>query len=87
MRFFESYEITPNVFSSLIRDSDMCKLSDAQEICKGIEDHFCYRIKEQGFYFQLSDDYNTDMWYAAIEIASAFIGLLFFLFVYYTKEL
>ena len=55
--------------------------------CQQLVKKICTYVTHYGGWFQLTEFGNTEWWFALIMICSVLLGLTFFLFVYYTKEL
>ena len=79
-------DITP-VSYSIFNVPKACKKSDLDHVCLEAVDAFCKWLESHGGTMEITDAYDQDSWYLALQLTSAMMGLLFFAFVYYTKEL
>ena len=72
-------------------DYDYCREypddPEVQAACVYDLKSFCESVYYNGFWVELTDKFNTDWWFALLEISSAFCNILFFIFVYYTPAL
>ena len=79
-------DITP-VSYSIFDVPTACKKTDYDHICLEAVDEFCKWLESHGGTMEITDAYDKDSWYLVLQLTSAMMGLLFFTFVYYTKEL
>ena len=63
-----------------------CRSGDAKS-CQLYMERVCELANKMGGWYQLTDAYNTELWFALLELASGLACFAFFIILYNTKEL
>ena len=63
-----------------------CKVGDYPH-CRIVMDYLCRDATRFGGWYELTEAYNSDLWFTLLQLSSGISCFVFFLLLYNTKEL